>query len=171
MARSLTSLINCRRALAAGVIALPVAFAFATPTLSQGFTQEIVITISHVKAITKEDLLSKADFLARVTIDGQASVTDVVRNQDEIRPNWVIRKRVRPGLHNVKLEILDKDVTKNDFIDVNRVDGKRDLDFQVNTNNCGVFGFSQYYSCRQPIERQGAERKSASVTFSVDVTR
>jgi hypothetical protein len=83
----------------------------------------------------------------------------------------VISKTVAAGVHNIKLEILDKDVTKNDFVDVNRVDNKRDLDFTIDTRSCRIGGFSTAYRCRSPIVRAGNEKKKAEVTFSIAVKR
>ena len=157
------------RALASAVFALLLAFAFLAP--SQAQADEIVVTITHVKALDKFDVLSKADMLARVTIAGEATTTAFIKDQDDIRPNWIIRKNVSPGVHNVKVEILDKDVTKNELIDINRLDNKRDLDFQVNTRNCQITGFTQSYRCRSAIVRAGNEKKKAAITFRVEVKR
>ncbi len=157
------------RALVSAVFALPLAFAFLAP--SQVHAEEIVVTISRVKALDKFDALSKADMMARVTIAGEATTTAFIKDQDDIRPNWVIRKNVPSGVHDVKVEILDKDVTKNDFIDINRLDNKRDLDFKVNTRNCQITGFTQSYRCRSAIVRAGNEKKKAAITFTVDVKR
>ena len=168
MALAFASRIGFTVKAAAGLGAL--ALIAATPTFSQG-TQEVIVTITQVRAIDKIDAASKPDFLARVTIAGQSTSTPAIKDQELIRPNWVVRQRVSPGIHNVKLEILDKDVTKNDSVDVNRVDGKRDLDFQIDTTNCAVLGFSQPYRCGSVIQRAGAEKKAAEVTFSVTVGR
>lgn len=154
-------------ALAAVMAALP--FAAAMPTTARA--DVIVISIGQVQALDKIDALSKADFLARVTIAGETFVTPVIRNQDNIYPNWSVRKTVAPGIYDIKLEILDKDVTKNDYVDINARDNKRDLDFQVDTRRCRVLGFAQPYRCGSPIARRGNERKKAEVTFAVDVTR
>jgi hypothetical protein len=125
-----------------------------------------------VKALDKFDgpVGSKADFMARVTISGTVFSTKPVREQDEIKPNWVITKPVGHGRHDVKLEILDSDVTNPpDPIDVNRVDKKRDLDFTVDTRACRIEGFATTYRCRATITRAGAERKKAEVSFTVNV--
>ena len=129
---------------------------------------EITVRIKRVKAIDPGDALSRPDYLARVTIAGETFVTKPILNQTDISPpDWVFRKSVSPGWHDVKVEILDKDLTKNDFVDINRVDGKRDLDFKVNTRRCDISGFSGSVDCGSDIVRAGAERKSAEVTFTV----
>ena len=70
-----------------------------TPTaaVAQAANQEIIITILRVKALEKLDNFSKADFLARISIDGESLSSNKIRQQDEIRPNWVIAKRVPAG--------------------------------------------------------------------------
>ena len=157
------------RAKNAAILTLPLAIALLAP--SQVRAEEIIVTITRVQALDKFDALSKADMMARVTIAGERSTTEVIKNQDDIRPNWVIKKNVAAGTHDVKVEILDKDVTKNELIDINRVDNKRDLDFKVNTRNCQVTGFTQSYRCRSAIVRAGNEKKKAAITFTVDVKR
>ncbi len=132
---------------------------------------EIKITIERVRDVGKSDAFSKSDFYARVTIAGQAFQTDIIRNQNDARPNWVITKDVPPGVHDVKVEILDKDVTKSETIDVTRTAGKRDLDFKVGTRRCNVVGFSPAARCGQPIVRAGDEGKAAEITFSVATKR
>ena len=132
---------------------------------------EITVTISRVRALTKIDAVSKADFYARVTIAGQTFQTEAVKDQDDARPNWVIKKEVPRGVHDVKIEILDKDVTKSELIDITRTPGKRDLDFKVSTRGCVVLGFTPAQNCGRPITRGGNEGKSAEVTFSVSTRR
>jgi hypothetical protein len=137
------------------------AVSLATASQAQAQTHEIVVTITRVRALDKYDgpVGSKADFFARVTI-----------SEDDIRPNWVVTKPVGHGRHDVKLEILDSDVTNPpDPIDVNRVDKKRDLDFTVDTRACRIEGFATTYRCRTTITRAGAERKKAEVSFTVNV--
>jgi C2 domain len=157
------------RSLALVLCAAPFAGAVFSPSAARA--DQIVVNISQVKTLDKTDALSKADFLARVTIAGEVFTTATIRNQDDIQPNWSIRKTVEPGVHDVKLEILDKDVTKNDFVDINQRDNKRDLDFKVDTRRCAVIGFSVPYRCGSVIARSGNERKKAEVTFVVDVKR
>jgi hypothetical protein len=157
-----------RPAFVSALFALPLAFAVLP---SQARADEIVVNITRVKALDKFDELSKADMLARVTIAGEAFTTAVTKDQDDIRPNWVIRKNVPPGVHDVKVEILDKDVTKNELVDINRLNNRRDINFQVNTQNCQVTGFAQSYRCGSAIVRAGNERKKAAITFKVDVKR
>ncbi len=149
--------------------ALPLASIALVP--SKAKADEIVVNITHVKALDKFDALSKADMLARVTIAGETFTTAFIKDQDDIRPNWIIRKSVSPGVHDVKIEILDKDVSKNEPVDINRLDNKRDLDFQVNTRNCQISGFTQSYRCRSAIVRAGNEKRKAAITFKVEVKR
>ena len=132
---------------------------------------EITVTISRVMATSKIDQLSRADFFARVTIAGETFTTVHIPNRDVIRPNWTFKKKVPRGTHDIKLAIFDRDVTKEEIIDINRVRGKKDLDFKVNTANCLVLGFATPTRCGTPVTRAGVEGKRAQVTFSVSVKR
>jgi hypothetical protein len=133
---------------------------------------ELVIRIEHVRAVDRIDPTTSPDFYAQVTIDGQVFKTQRIRNAPDIRPNWVITANVPRGISSVNLAILDRDILKkDDLIDINRVDGKRDLDFRVNTRSCEILDFSQSYSCRDRIVRAGNERKAAEITFRVEVQR
>jgi len=134
-------------------------------------TDEITVTVTKVQALDKIDVFSKADLFAKITIGGESCTTNVIKQQDWAKPGWTCSKRVRKGASDVKIELFDKDVTKNDPIDINRVDKKRDLDFSVNTANCRISGFSDGYSCGDRIVRAGNERKKAEITFRVDVKR
>lgn len=150
-------------AMAAGLVAQPAA--------AQQANREIVITIMRVKALSKLDNFSKADFRARVSIDGDTITTKKVRQQDEIRPNWVLVKRVAAGRHEVKLAILDQDATKAESIDINRIGGKRDLDFTVDTSSCRIDGFVAPYKCGRTITRSGQDKKAALIEFKVEVKK
>jgi hypothetical protein len=154
-------------------VGIPVAALLAGPatTSAQTGTHEIVVTISHVKALDKFDEFSNGDMYGRVTIDGKVQKTPVIKGDKEVKPNWTISQAVSPGKHDVKVEILDKDVTVDDPIDINRVDKKRDLDFTVNTKTCKIEGFSSTYSCGKSISREGAEPKKADITFKVSVKK
>jgi hypothetical protein len=144
----------------------------ATANQAAAQNKEIVVSINRVTALDKYDgpVGNKADFFARVTISGTTFTTKPIRQQDDIRPNWIITKPVGDGKHDVKLEILDSDVTNPpDPIDINRVDKKRDLDFTVDTRRCIIEGFVVDYRCRTTISRAGAERKKAAISFTVNV--
>ncbi len=143
---------------------------FAAITSHSAVAQEIVVTINRVRALDVIDAASKADFLARVTIAGQSFTVPAIRNQDDIQPtDWVFRHKVRPGNHPVKIEIVDKDLSRNDVIDINRAVNKRDLDIGVNTRLCLVTGLSESHRCGARIVRAGTERKKAEITFTIDV--
>lgn len=160
------------RAFLAGALALAAAAtAVPDPVAAQGARQEIVITITRVRAIDKLDNFSRADFMARVSIDGDQLTTQRVRQQDDIRPNWVIAKRVAPGRHEVKLAVLDQDATKAESIDINRINGKRDLDFTVDTRSCTILGFASPFKCGRTIVRAGRDAKAAEIEFKVEVKK
>ncbi len=160
-----------RRIRAVGLATLAALLGFPVMAPTQAKAEEIIVTITRVRALDKIDALSKADFGARVTIAGEAFPTAVIQNDDDIRPRWTLRKKVAAGVHDVKIELLDKDVTKSDLIDINRIAGKRDLDFKVDTGKCTVGGFTSPYRCGTAIVRSGDERKRALIMFSVAVKR
>lgn len=134
-------------------------------------THDITITVSRFQALDKADELSRGDFFARATIDGEAQVSPTVSDQAEVSPDWKLSKSVKPGVHKVKLELIDKDVSVDDPIDINRLANKRDLDFSVNTNTGRIEGFAQTYKVGQTITRAGSENKKASISFKVDVKK
>jgi C2 domain len=161
----------CKSGCLMTALSIGAALAASPNALAQASSRDVTVTITSVKAIDKLDVFSRADFYARVTINGQMQATQRVRQQNEIRPDWKITARVPSGRHNIKLEILDKDVTVDEPIDINKVANKRDLDFTIDTRSCRIGGFSSSYRCGNPITRAGTERKSAEVTFSVDSKR
>lgn len=153
------------------VAASATAFVATTATAQSRGERTITVTIDRVRALDAVDAFSKADFFARVTINGVAVETQPIKQQPDISPNWKLSHKVPAGRHNVTLEIFDKDLTKNELIDINRVDNKRQLDFSVDTRSCSVSGLTGISRCGQTIVRAGAERKKAEVTFSVGVSR
>jgi len=136
---------------------------------AQSGNREIVVTITHVRAIDKMDVFSKGDFYGRVTIDGETQKTAVAKQQEEIKPGWTIAKRVAAGKHDIKLEILDKDVSVDDPVDINTVANKRHQDFTIDTKTCRITGFSGGYRCGSAITRKGSEKKAAEISFKVEV--
>jgi hypothetical protein len=132
---------------------------------------EIIVTVKRVKALDKADFLNlgKADFYARMTVDGKVVKSGVIKQKNVITPTWKLSAEVKPGKHDVKLELLDKDAVIDDLIDINRVDKKRHLDFTVDTNKCVITGFSEKVECRDWIVRSGTEKKKAEITFSINV--
>ena len=158
-------------AIAAGLLALPLAvMAFAPLSQAETANRELTVTIISAKALDKADEFSNGDLYAKITIDGEAQKTPVIKGDNEIKPNWKITKKVGSGSHKVKVELYDKDVTKDDPVDINRVDKKRDLDFTV-TSGCRIEGFSSTYKCGSSITRAGGEVKKAEITISVDVKK
>jgi C2 domain len=131
--------------------------------------QEITVRITRVKALDRIDANSEADFYAQVTIAGETFKSDPMQDNDDIRPNWVFAKKVAPGVHDVKVVLMDKDVAKDDAVDINRVGSKRDLDFRVNTERCMISGFTNPYRCGASIVRAGDETRRAEIAFTVDV--
>jgi len=156
--------------LASAACSLMVALGLATSMgMASAGAQEISVRIIRVKALDKIDANSAADFYAQVTIAGETFKSEPIQDNDDIEPGWVFTKKVAGGVHNVKIAIIDKDVTKDDAVDVNRVGGKRDLDFRVHTGRCIITGFSEPYRCGATIFRSGYEKRRAEVSFVVNV--
>ena len=166
-----------RRIIASSIAAVAVAASFtalvgSSEAIAQSRGQRtITITVDRVKRLDVADAFSKGDFFARVTIGGKTVETQPIKQQGDISPNWKLSHTVPNGRHDVTLEIYDKDLTKVEAIDINRVDNKRKLDFTVDTRSCSVSGLTGVSRCGQKIVRAGGERKKAEVTFSVSVSR
>lgn len=171
MLRSGNTKFSLGKAVTAGLVALPMLAMGAVAASAQ----ELVITIKSVRAVDRIDPAGlPPDFYARVTVDGKEYKTPVIRKTQAINPNWVIRAPISGREAHVKLELYDKDVARDDPIDINRLDGKRDLDFTVRTRPCRVLGFAATYDCAgrgATISRAGGEKKSADITFTVDTRR
>lgn len=166
---------NAARVWAAGAGFAALAWGMATlpPTEAeaQAAKHEITLTVTRFKALDRADELSVGDFFARVTIDGGSQRTAVISDRAEVRPDWKLSKEVSPGVHTIKLELIDKDVAIDDPIDINRLPNKRDLDFTVDTRSCRIDGFAETYKCGATISRAGGERKKAEISFKVDVKK
>lgn len=158
--------------IAAAVIAGPaLGLGLAATEVSATKPHEITITVERLKALDKFDAFSKADFYARVTIDGRTQTTPVIRQQVEVAPNWVLRETLPPGKYDLKMEIFDKDASIDDPIDVNPIDGRRTLEATIDTRKCRLMAYGKTYRCGLRASVSGKERKSAEVTFKVDVKR
>lgn len=149
---------------AAGLAAL-----VAAPQAALAADKDVTVTILKVRAIDKVDEFSKGDFYARVTIGGTVLTTQPVKQSNIDKPDWKLSTKVKPGKVDIKVEILDKDVTVDDPIDINKVDNKRALDMTLNTKSCSIKGFSKGYSCGDTITRTGQEKKAAEVAFKINV--
>lgn len=161
----------------AAAIASTVLVSGGVPATAQGTAKaapkghEVTVTIKRVRALDKIDQLSKPDFLARVTIAGRPQTVPRVREGEDISPNWRFTESVPPGRHAVRIEIFDKDLSKNEPIDINRLPNKRMQDFVVDTRSCRIQGFAGSPRCGTDIVRGGDEPKKAEVTFDVTVRK
>lgn len=130
---------------------------------------EIVITVTKFHALDRADELSSGDFFARMRINGKAAFSPVLTGETVFTPNWKLTLPAKSDKNDVNLSLIDKDVSVDDPIDINRIGNKRDLDFTVNTKTCRIEGFAQTYKCGQTITREGSETKKASISFTVEV--
>lgn len=161
------------RALACALAAFPLStFVLGTTaTTAAAKDPEVIIKVTNVRALDRADEFSDGDFFARVTINGEKLESPVVKQEGSIKPDWILSKKVKAGVVKVKFEIIDKDLSVDDPIDINRVDNKRDLDFTVNTKTRKIEGFSQTFKTGAKITRAGKEKKAAEVTFIVTVKK
>jgi hypothetical protein len=135
-------------------------------------THEIVVTVIKVQPLDRLDLFSKADLFARVTIAGKEQSVPPAKggaSDGTVTPNWVFKQAVPAGKVPIRLELFDKDLTRNEPIDINRVNGKRFQDFSVDTGSCRISGFAGSPKCGDVIARAGEEPKKAQISFTVDV--
>ncbi len=146
------------------------AFAVVAAGQSSGVAAaEIVITVTKFHALDRADELSSGDFFARMRINGKAAFSPVLTGETVFTPDWKLTLPAKSGKNDVNLSLIDKDVSVDDPIDINRIAKKRDLDFTVNTKTCRIEGFAETYKCGQTITREGSETKKASISFTVDV--
>lgn len=134
-------------------------------------SHEITITVTRFQALDKADELSSGDFFARMRVEGKAAFSPVLTGQNEFTPNWKLTLPISAGKQNVNLALIDKDVSVDDPIDINRLPNKRDLDFVVDTRTGRIEGFAEPYKVGQVITRAGGERKKASISFKVGLNK
>jgi hypothetical protein len=131
-----------------------------------------VLNVREVKALDSFDEMSLGDIFARVTIAGTTQSTPILKQKAAIgqvlKPDWKIVQNVEPGVHSVKVELVDKDLSQDDVVDINRLPNRRVLEFTIDTRRCRVEGFASGYSCKSLISRAGKEAKAAEITFTVD---
>jgi hypothetical protein len=161
-------MLSLRRSYSLTSFALLAAVATAAP--GAAIAEEITITVTSVKGLDKVDELSGGDYFARMTIDGDVQNSTVVKDV-EFKPDWKLSKSVSAGKHDVKLELIDKDLAEDDPVDINRMPNKRSLEFSVDTKSCKIEGFSSTYRCGKAITRAGDETKKAAITFKVTVRK
>ncbi|MBX9861619.1 MAG: hypothetical protein K2Y42_02595 [Hyphomicrobium sp.] len=155
---------------ATGFAVIGAALTWAPSQAAAQKTHDITVTVTRFKALDRADELSRGDFFARITVDGKAQSTSVISDKEEVHPkDWILTATVPAGVHKVKFELIDKDLSVDDPIDINRLPNKRDLDFTVDTRSCIIEGFAQNYKCGATITRGGSENKKADISFKVTV--
>jgi hypothetical protein len=163
------------RSLARGLLALSAAVVASCAAMAQSADRQIVVTVHTIKPLDKYDELTPGDLFARMTVGGKTVATEILKQTTQpgvvIKPAWTLSVAVPQGKHAVKLELVDKDAAADDVIDINRLDNRRQLEFDVDTKTCSVTGFAETYKCKTRITRTGKEKKGAEVTFSVDVKK
>jgi hypothetical protein len=161
-----------KRLLAIVYAPLALGLTLVTPALAGSPTHQIVLDVREIKALDKFDEFSLGDIFARVTIAGTTQSTPILKQTaavgQVIKPDWQIIQNVGPGVHPVKLELIDKDLSQDDVIDINKLPKRRVLEFTIDTRRCRIDGFASTYNCKSPISRAGKEAKAAGISFTVD---
>ena len=157
---------------AIGCAPLAIGLTLVTPVWAGSPTHQIEINVREIKPLDKYDELSLGDLYARVTIAGTTQSTPILKQTAAVgqvlKPDWQIIQNVGPGVHPVKVELIDKDLSQDDVIDINRLPNRRVLEFTIDTRRCRIEGFATPYSCKSPISRTGKEAKAAEITITVD---
>jgi hypothetical protein len=154
--------LSCAAALAFSAVAL-------SGAPSGAEAAEITITVTKFHALDRADELSSGDFFGRMTIDGKAAFSPVLTGETVFTPDWKLTLPAKSGVNKVNLSLIDKDLSVDDPIDINKVEKKRDLDFTVNTRTGKIEGFSKAYKVGDTITRAGTETKKAEISFIVTV--
>ncbi len=138
---------------------------------SVALADEITVSITSVKGLDKVMKLFRA---AIISPESRSTVKLSLRRSRRTRERSSrkgIKKSVSSGEHKVKLELIDKDLTEDDPVDVNRLANKRDLEFTVDTKSCEIEGFSSSPRCGSTIVRAGKENKKAEISFKITVKK
>lgn len=84
----------------------------------------------------------RADFYAQIWIDGHYHKTRVMAKNDG-KPYWTFTAPVNSSTANIRIKLLDDDgglERKDDYVDINPMNNKKDLDLKVNINNGRILG-------------------------------
>lgn len=71
-------------------------------------------------------------------------------------------------MHTVKVELIDKDLSRDVVININKPPNRRVLEFTIDTRWCRIEGVDSAYHCKSPISRAGNEAKAAEIHFTVN---
>ena len=167
--RSVFSSVMARMARASSIAVLAMTTAFVIPSASAQ-TVQITVRIERIVALDPADYGGPADFFARLTIDGVQYQTPIIWENNDISPNWEYPHLVSgAGVRRIGIEVLDKDFSYDDLIDVSPVVGKRTLDLIINTSAlpCRVTG-DVAGRCDSSLTTEGAELGRASLRFSIN---
>jgi hypothetical protein len=136
---------------------------------------EVRVTIMRVKNIQGGDVLSKPDYFAKVTIAEETFTSQHIQDKDDISPNWIFTKSAPIGFTGqipIVIAIFDKDVTKDDPVDVSPAPDRRELRMNVNAIACTIAG-DVTARCGTAIVTAGnvSVKPRAELTFTVEVRK
>jgi hypothetical protein len=149
-----------------------------TSTSSTAVGRNLVsVTVKQVVAIdSRFDLFSKADFYAKVEINGNKQQSKTIDNEDNIQPNWYFGQKVATTQRYVPLSIsvFDEDSPDgDDQADLNPLKDHRALDLTYDIVEGKVIGGAGlngrvYQKGSDIIVRGAGDSDRAEVRFSVN---
>ncbi len=100
--------------------------------------------VAQVDNLDKGDMLGsdKADFFCQITIDGKMHQTKQI-SDDDATPGWTFRAPMYGRTASVRIKLIDNDggmEEKDDFVDINRRKGKKDLHLTYNPRTGRITG-------------------------------
>jgi len=126
---------------AAGVLAA--SGVFAAPSKAKDVTVTI-LRVAQVDNLDKGDALGKddADFYVQIWINGKLWRSENM-SKDDGRPNWTFSVPASKRNVPIRIKLIDDDgglEEQDDFVDINRRGGKKDLNLTLNTRNGRITG-------------------------------
>lgn len=137
-----------RLAKTAALLALGAMLIPGTSSLVKTPGRMVTVTISRVHAIDNLDKdmdikgPDRADFYAKIWINGQVMKTKVV-NGDDIRPMWSYSQPVTGNIVRIRIKVNDEDGNiegRDDWVDVNPRTNVKDLNFMYNVRTGRISG-------------------------------
>ncbi len=146
---------------------------------AQSLSSTLTVTIERIRAgqfscFDKSTFSScgKADFFAKVTIDGTEFTSGVISNDNDTSPNFTFTKETAFDSDiPIKIRVFDSDNGffrgKDDEADISPIG--RDLDIVVNTRGCAIRGDFVNAFCTEQIVSVGTEGDiGAEIVFRIE---
>ncbi|HMS56811.1 MAG TPA: hypothetical protein PKA27_15570 [Fimbriimonadaceae bacterium] len=125
---------------------LVLAMAAMSPVSEPAKSHMVTVTVHRVAQIDNLDKMDvdpdRADFYAQIWIDGQPYESKNF-SFDDGRPYWTFTAEASSNSVPIRIKLLDDDgglEEQDDFVDINRRKGKKDLDFHFNRKSGRITG-------------------------------